>query len=187
MDRVESAFQEHLRVARDTLNLLAPKVVSAGDLMVDCFRQGGKALLFGNGGSAADALHVEGELLGRFRRDREGLPAIALGGGISSLTATANDYDFETAFARFARAHLKPGDVVLLYSTSGSSLNIVNAAEAAADRGAKRIGFTGRTGGKLVEHVEVLLNVPSDDTPRIQEMHGILGHILCDRVEEALF
>lgn len=187
MDRVEHAFLEHIRVAQATLEGLASKAASAGDRIATTFRQGGKVLLFGNGGSAADALHMEGEFLGRFLLNREGLPAIALGGGISSITATANDYEYDNAFARFARAHLKEGDTVVLISTSGDSPNIIEAAKASADRGTFRIGFTGRSGGKLAAHVDLLLNVPSDDTPRIQEMHGLLGHVLCDRVEQALF
>ena len=169
------------------METLADPLKRAGDMIATTFRKAGKVLLLGNGGSATDALHVEGELLGRYRLDRKGLPALALGGGIASLTAVANDYGYDAAMARFAQAHLKPGDVVLAYSTSGESDNVIEAARSATRAGAKVIAFTGEHGGRLASHCDLLLNVPSRDTPRIQEMHGLMGHILCDLVERAIF
>ena len=187
MKCIERAFEEHLRAAHATRDALAGELARAGNLLVEAYRSGGKAILFGNGGSASDALHIEGELLGRFRKDRVGLPAIALGGGVSAITAVANDYGYDQVFARLARAHIRPGDVALVFSTSGDSPGIVEAAIAAKAASARVIGFTGRSGGALRDQVDVLLNVPSNDTPRIQEMHIVLGHILCEIVEDALF
>jgi D-sedoheptulose 7-phosphate isomerase len=183
---VKHSFRDHIDLAEATMKTLSEEIEQAGHIMTACFSKGGKALLFGNGGSAADALHLEGELLGRFRKERAGLPAIALGGGISALTAVANDYDFDAAFPRLARAHALAGDVVLLFSTSGDSPGIVATAEVCRDRGAIAIGLTGRTGGRLRDQVDLLINVPSTDTPRIQEMHILIGHILCEMVEDRL-
>jgi D-sedoheptulose 7-phosphate isomerase len=187
MEAIRKAFLEHIEIAKATLDTLCPRIEQAGALMIKSFQAGGKAVLFGNGGSSTDALHVEGELLGRFRKDRRGLPAVALGGGIAAITAIANDYSFEQVFARLARAHIKPGDVVLALSTSGNSPNIVEAAKAARDLGASLIGFTGRDGGKLKDLVDILIDIPSEDTARIQEAHITVCHILCDLVEQAMF
>ncbi len=187
MDLLSDAFDAHLSALEGTRKTLASRIVEAGNMMIAAFRSGGKVLLFGNGGSAADAIHIEGELLGRFRMDREGLPAIALGGGLSALTAIANDYDHDAVFPRLVRAHLRPEDLVVLLSTSGDSPGIIEAAKASAQIGAHTIGLTGASGGGLRSHVDLLLNVPSTDTPRIQEIHILIGHILCDMVEQAIF
>lgn len=187
MGLMQEAMDSHGALLKATAEALGAKIDEAGKILVEAFRKGGKAVLFGNGGSAADALHMEGELLGRFRKDREGLPAIALGGGIGAFTAIANDYSYAEAYARMVRAHTQSRDVVLLFSTSGNSENIVQAARAAQDRGARVVAFTGRTGGRLKEHADLLLDIPSEDTPRIQEMHILLIHILCEIVEQAMF
>jgi D-sedoheptulose 7-phosphate isomerase len=187
MEPIEKAFQDHIEIARASLAALAEPIAAAARLLEAAYRSGGKAVLFGNGGSACDALHVEGELLGRFRKDRKGLPAIALGGGIASLTALSNDYSYESAFARLAAAHVRPGDAVFAFSTSGSSANIVEAAKTARDGGGKVIAFTGEGGGLLRVHADVWIGVPSKDTARIQEMHLLACHILCGLVEESMF
>jgi D-sedoheptulose 7-phosphate isomerase len=187
MGRILEAIDRHRTLLEQTSNTLGPIIEEAGNLLAEIYRRGGKVLLFGNGGSASDALHMEGELLGRFRIDREGLPAIALGGGVSALTAVSNDYAYEDAFARMVRAHARSEDAVLLFSTSGTSENLIRAARAAAAKGAKIVALTGRTGGGLKEHADLLLNVPGEETARIQEMHILIIHLLCDEVEQALF
>lgn len=187
MDRIEQAFSDHLDTLNTTREKLTPVIERAAALMIETYRQGGKVVLLGNGGSATDALHVEGELLGRFKKERMGLPAIALAGGIAALTAIANDYSYDTAFARMTAAHIRPGDVLVALSTSGNSTNIVEAAKVAKECGASVIGFTGEGGGALAGLTDALISVPSNDTPRIQEAHITICHILCDMVEHAIF
>jgi D-sedoheptulose 7-phosphate isomerase len=160
------------KVARDTSQALAA---------------GRKVLLFGNGGSAADAQHIAAEWVGRYRRERKALPAIALTVNTSSLTAIANDYGFECVFARQIAALGAPGDIAIGISTSGDSLNVLKGIEAARVTNMITVGLTGRTGGSLRTLVDYCLNVPSDDTPRIQEAHILLGHILCEYVEDVVF
>jgi D-sedoheptulose 7-phosphate isomerase len=154
---------------------------------IKCIQGGGKILLAGNGGSAADAQHIAGELVCRFAFDRPGLPAIALTTDTSILTAIGNDYGYERLFARQIQAHGNKGDVFIGYSTSGKSTNIVLAFEEARARGLICVGLTGNHGGPMRELCDVLLEVPSGDTPKIQEGHLVLGHILCGLIEDALF
>jgi D-sedoheptulose 7-phosphate isomerase len=187
MDRIEQAFSDHLQTMNATREKLIPRIEQAASLMIEAYRRDGKVVLLGNGGSATDALHVEGELLGRFKKERKGLPAIALAGGIAALTAIANDYGYDAAFARMTAAQVRPGDVLIAISTSGNSGNIVEAVRAAKEGGASVIGFTGEGGGALAGLSDVLINVPSSDTPRIQEAHITVCHILCDLVEDAIF
>jgi D-sedoheptulose 7-phosphate isomerase len=156
------------------------------NLLTQAFKNGHKVLLFGNGGSAADAQHLACELAGKFCRDRAPLPAIALTTNTSSLTAIANDYGYDVVFARQVRGLVTPGDVVIGISTSGRSPNVLLAIEEAKQHGAVTIAFTGE-GGKLKEMADYVLSVPSSDTPRIQEAHITAGHIICYLVEEALF
>jgi D-sedoheptulose 7-phosphate isomerase len=156
------------------------------NLLTQAFKNGHKVLLFGNGGSAADAQHLACELAGKFCRDRAPLPAIALTTNTSSLTAIANDYGYDVVFARQVRGLVTPGDVVIGISTSGDSPNVLLAIEEAKQHGAVTIAFTGE-GGKLKEMADYVLSVPSSDTPRIQEAHITAGHIICYLVEEALF
>lgn len=151
------------------------------------FRNGNKVLLCGNGGSAADAQHLAAEFSGRFYYDRDPLSAEALHANTSFLTAVANDYSFDQVYARAVKAHGKKGDILIGISTSGNSANIVNALKSAVDKGMVTIGFTGRTGGKMKEHCCYLINIPSDDTPRIQEAHITIGHSICEIVEATLF
>jgi D-sedoheptulose 7-phosphate isomerase len=160
------------KVARETSRALA---------------RGRKVFLFGNGGSAADAQHIAAEWVGRYRRDRRALPAIALTVNASSLTAIANDFNFENVFARQVEALGAPGDIAIGISTSGHSPNVLKGIEAAKAASMITVGLTGRTGGGLKSLVDYCLQVPSDDTPRIQEAHVLLGHILCEYVEDVLF
>lgn len=157
------------------------------DLIVNTYRSGGKVLFCGNGGSAADAQHLAAEFSGRFYFDRPPLDAEALHVNTSYLTAVANDYSFDEVFARLVRAKGKKGDVLIAISTSGNSPNILKAIAEASDIGMITVGFTGETGGKMKPLCQHLINVPSKDTPRIQEMQMLLGHIICEMVESAIF
>ena len=166
---------------------LLARVQLAAQACIDCMKAGGKLLLAGNGGSAADAQHIAGEFVSRFAFDRPGLPAIALTTDTSILTAIGNDYGYEKLFARQVQAHGQQGDVFIGYSTSGKSPNVLLALEEARSRGLICIGLTGNRGGAMGELCDHLLEVPSADTPKIQEGHLVLGHILCGLVENALF
>lgn len=166
--------------------LLSTLEVAAG-ACIECLQCSGKILLAGNGGSAADAQHIAGELVSRFAFDRPGLPAIALTTDSSILTAIGNDYGYEKLFSRQVQAHGNKGDVLIGYSTSGKSPNILRAFEEAHARGLVCIGLTGNRGGTIRELCDHLLEVPSGDTPKIQEGHLVLGHILCGLIENAMF
>ena len=162
-------------------------IARMAEILIRAFRNGGKVLLFGNGGSAADAQHIAAELAGRFRLDRPPLPALALTTNTSALTAIANDYDYMQVFARQVEPLAQPGDVVIGISTSGNSPNVLEGLRAASARGATTIGLTGRHGQTMAHLTDLCLLVPSADTARIQEAHITIGHILCDLVEQALF
>jgi len=156
--------------------------------MVTAYKSHNKVLLFGNGGSAADAQHIAGELVGIFYvRNRAPLPMLALTTNSSSMTAIANDLSFAEVFARQVEAYGEPGDVVIGISTSGNSDNVNRALEIAKHKGMVSVGLTGRTGGKSREIVDYCITVPSDETPRIQEAHILIGHILCELVEREIF
>lgn len=164
------------------------KIEAAAELLIDCFRAGGKVLFCGNGGSAADAQHLAAELSGRFYLNRPPLFAEAMHVNSSFITAVSNDFGFEMAYARMVEAAGRPGDILIAMSTSGNSPNILAAVEAAKKAGLKTIALTGQGGGKLAAMAaEILLNVPSNDTPRIQEAHMTVGHILCELIENQLF
>jgi len=173
------------RMLADPILLAATEAAAAA--CIACIRSGGKVLLAGNGGSAADAQHIAGEFVSRFEFDRPGMAAVALTTDTSILTAIGNDYGYEKLFARQVQALGRPGDVFIGYSTSGKSPNILRALETAREAGLVSIGFTGNRGGPMVELCNHLLAVPSADTPRIQEGHLILGHIVCGLVEAAIF
>lgn len=157
------------------------------DAWVKCLNEQGKILFCGNGGSAADAQHIAAELSGRFYFDREPLHAEALHVNTSYLTAVANDYSYEEVYSRMVRAQGKKGDVLVGISTSGNSKNVVRAMEQAQKQGMIVIAMTGEKGGKMRECCDYIINVPSNDTPRIQESHIMVGHILCELTEEKLF
>jgi D-sedoheptulose 7-phosphate isomerase len=157
------------------------------DIITHAFKNGNKLLFCGNGGSAADAQHLAAEFSGRFYKDRDALPAEALHCNTSYLTAVANDYSFDVIYSRLIKGIGVKGDVVIGLSTSGNSKNIIAAFEEAKTKGMITIGFTGDTGGKMVSCSDYLINVPSTDTPRIQEAHIMIGHIICQLVEEKYF
>ena len=166
---------------------LLVRVEAAAEACITALSNGGKILLAGNGGSAADAQHIAGEFVSRFAFDRPGLPAIALTTDTSILTAIGNDYGYEKLVARQVQAHAQKGDVFIAYSTSGKSPNVVAALQEAKIRGVICIGMTGNRGGPMRELCDHYLDVPSADTPKIQEGHAVLGHILGGLVERALF
>ncbi|MDX2133346.1 MAG: SIS domain-containing protein [Saprospiraceae bacterium] len=163
------------------------KIKTAAELWTQTFHNGGKILFCGNGGSAADAQHLSAELSGRFYINRPPLFAEALHVNTSYLTAVANDFGYDIVYARMVEAAGRSGDLLVAMSTSGNSPNIVAAVDQAKAIGMRVVGFTGATGGHLADKCDLLLNVPATDTPRIQEAHMLIGHILCEAVERALF
>ncbi|MCQ2287121.1 MAG: D-sedoheptulose 7-phosphate isomerase [Bacteroidales bacterium] len=163
------------------------RIEAAAEMITDSLRAGGKIHFCGNGGSAADAQHLAAELSGRFYFDRPPLNAEALHCNTSYLTAVGNDYGYDLIFSRLLKGTAKKGDVIVGISTSGNSKNIVNAYEVAREMGVHIIAMTGETGGKMKDFADILLNVPSKDTPRIQESHIMIGHIICELVETAMF
>ncbi len=182
-----SSIEGHTRLALRTQQALAKPV---GELLGVCqvsLTGGGKLLFFGNGGSAADAQHLATELTVRFEKNRRAIPAIALTTDTSALTAIGNDFGFEELFARQVEALCRPGDVAIGLSTSGNSENVIRGLKKAREIGAVTVAFTGGTGGRLVEYADHAIVIPSDNTARIQEMHMLIGHILCGVIEEELF
>ena len=177
---------ESAEVKRLAAESMGYDIAKATSMIVESLRAGGKVLLFGNGGSAADAQHIAGELVGRFLLERRGLPAIALTTDTSVLTCVANDYDFGQVFARQVEALAEPGDVVIAISTSGNAPNVLMGVEAARQAGAVVVGMTGANGGKLAGGCDLCLRVPSETTARVQETHIAVGHVLCELVEAAL-
>lgn len=182
LDRVERAFASHSE-ATVASRVLAGDLVALAGIMRASLDSGGKLLFCGNGGSAADAQHLAAEFVGRFVKERRPLPALALHANTSTLTAVANDYGYDAVFEREVRAHGRRGDVLIAISTSGNSPSIVRAAQAARDMDLITIGMTGAEGGKLKSLCDRCLCVPSTITARIQEVHILLGHILCELVE----
>jgi D-sedoheptulose 7-phosphate isomerase len=184
-ERVRQIAAESVALKQRFFDERAGLVAECAAAVVERLRAGGKILIFGNGGSAADAQHFAAELLGRFARERRALPAIALTTDTSSLTAIANDYGYERVFARQVEALGRSGDVAIGISTSGQSENVVAALALARERGLLTIALTGRGGGRLVSVADILIDVAHADTARIQEVHGMVIHILCELVEES--
>jgi len=172
--------KEKLKGKIDIIERIAREAIKA-------LRDGGKIVLFGNGGSAADAQHIAGELLGRFKAERESLPALSLTTNSSTITAIANDFDFSDIFSRQVQALVTNKDLVIGISTSGNSINVIKGILAAKSKGAKTVVLTGKGGGKLVNIADISLVVPSNSTPRIQEAHITIGHIICELIEKELF
>lgn len=166
---------------------LLEAVKKAADLVIGAYKEGGKVLFCGNGGSAADAQHLAAELVGRFKKERRALPAMALHVNTSALTAIANDYSYNDVFVRQVEAFGRPKDVLIGISTSGKSENILRALALAKEKSLKTIGFTGKNVANMRPLCDVLLSVPSEDTPRIQEVHMLWGHIICGLTEGELF
>jgi D-sedoheptulose 7-phosphate isomerase len=184
---IASTLQAGSRVLGETARDHVESILLLAREWSTCLRSGGKILLLGNGGSQADAQHLAGELVNRFRRDRRGLPALALASSVPVLTSVANDVEFEHIFAREVEAFARPPDLVLGFSTSGRSPNVVRALKTARRLGVATEAFTGRAGGAVADAAETVFRAPSDDTPLIQQVHMAVGHILCDLVETTLF
>lgn len=187
--KIKEIIQSSIQVKEQLVQneALIKTIETCVDILVTAFKNGNKVLFCGNGGSAADAQHLAAEFSGRFYTDREALPAEALHVNTSYLTAVANDYSYDVVYSRIIKGIGKKGDVLVGLSTSGNSINIVKAFETAKEKGMITIGLTGTTGGKMKDLSDYLLNVPSTDTPRIQESHILLGHIICQLVEEQYF
>jgi D-sedoheptulose 7-phosphate isomerase len=183
---IDEVFAEHSQVAGRAAVELPPVLERAVGVMHECLRAGHKVLACGNGGSAADAQHLVAELVGRFREERRALPAIALSADTAILTAVGNDYGYEQVFARQIEALAQAGDVLLAFSTSGNSPNVLRAAERARGLGCTVLAFTGAGGGALAGHADLLVKAPSTVVARIQEMHTLCIHVICDALDALL-
>lgn len=186
-DKILKAFEESIAVKDKFIKENVDAIVEASKLIAEAFNDGKKLLLFGNGGSASDASHIAAEFVNRFKRERPGLPAIALNTDVAVITSIANDYDFSEIFARQLKSLSEEGDVVLAISTSGNSGNVLKAMDVAKRKKLRTIVFTGAKGEKFAARADFGFVVPSENTPRVQETHITLGHVLCQMVEEILF
>lgn len=184
---IQQQFSEHIKVAQNTIGSLTDKIEIAANICVKSLKNGGKILIMGNGGSAADAQHIAAELVGRYKIERKGLPAIALTTDTSTLTSIANDYGFLHVFDRQVEALAQKGDVIIGISTGGTSPNVVNALTTANKLDCKTIGLSGKDGGDFNALCEVNLLVSSNDIPRIQEMHILIGHTICHLIEQKTY
>ena len=182
-DIIENEFNEYIKVA-NSIHCLTDAVAISAQLCIDCLKNGGKILLFGNGGSAADAQHLAAELVGRYKISRKGLPAIALTTDSSALTSIGNDFGYEHIFDRQVEALANKGDVAIGISTSGKSINVINALKVASKLNCNTIGFSGQDGGEMNKICNINLSVPSEDTPRIQEIHILIGHTICHLIDQ---
>jgi len=180
---LKECLNSHIEVAKKMDEVLG-LVEDAAKLCIDSLKNGGKVLLCGNGGSAADAQHIAAELSGRFKKERISLAGIALTTDTSALTAIGNDYGYEFVFSRQLEGVGRSGDVLIAISTSGNSKNVLNAMESAKKMGIKTITLTGKTGGEMAQKGDVNIIIPSNDTPRIQEMHIMVGHMICAMIDE---
>jgi D-sedoheptulose 7-phosphate isomerase len=189
VERVSRSIEDSIAVKQKLLdsNELIASIARVSELLVHCLHQGNKVLLFGNGGSAADAQHIAAEFVGRFAFDRPALPALALSVNTSAVTAIGNDYGFELVFSRQIEALGRQGDVAIGISTSGNSRNVVCAMHAAKRLGIATIALTGQSGGELKGQVDHCICAPSDRTPRIQECHILIGHVISELTEASLF
>ena len=185
MENIRESLESKKRLLEDA-DFIA-SVEKIAKLCIAAYKNGNKILVCGNGGSASDAQHMVGELVGRYLMERSGIPAVALNANTTVLTALANDYDYNKIFAKQVKALGQGGDILFGISTSGNSSNVNNAFEVAKKMGIKTVGLTGRNGGKMRDNSDFLLNVPSDKTPRIQEMHIMLIHIICGLIEKGLW
>jgi len=186
IDVIKSSLREGAELRTIVARDCSTAIFEAADLITTCLRAGGKLLFFGNGGSAADAQHLAAEFVGRFVRERAGLPAIALTTDSSILTAVGNDYGFDQIFARQVQALGRPNDVAIAISTSGNSPNIIEGVKAARKGYLKTIGLSGKDGGLLATEADVVITIASTSTARIQECHITIGHLFCELTEEAL-
>lgn len=185
-DTIKNELISHLEIIQSVINTLEDTIEIASKMVVDTLKNGNKILLCGNGGSAADAQHIAAELTGRYKTERRGLPGIALTTDTSALTAIGNDYGYDRVFDRQVEALAREGDLLIGISTSGNSQNVINAFKVAKELGCKTIGLSGRDGGGFNEICDLNLIVSSDNTPRIQEMHILIGHIICQIIDNEL-
>jgi D-sedoheptulose 7-phosphate isomerase len=186
MQRIKSSLYSSADLKRKVADTLSGNILEVANRIKTCLNNGGKLILMGNGGSAGDSQHIAAELIGRFKKERKAMPAIALTVDTSSLTALGNDYGFDTIFERQLEALAQKHDAVLGISTSGNSENVVRALKKANAIGAETIGLLGNDGGKIKEVANISIVIPSDDTARIQEVHITIGHIICELIEEDL-
>tara|TARA_B100000795_G_C22739544_1_gene414718 strand:+ start:130 stop:705 length:576 start_codon:yes stop_codon:yes gene_type:complete len=182
---IEFEFKEHLKTSKATMESITQALEIAANLCIESLKNGGKILIFGNGGSAADAQHISAELVGRYKMERKGLAAIALTTDSSAITCITNDYSYDYVFSRQLEALANSKDVVIGISTGGTSSNVIKGLMTAKDLGCKTIGFSGRGGGNFNILCDINLVVPADDTPRIQEMHILIGHTICHLIDLA--
>ena len=182
---IKQEFNEHLKVSKKTMESIGKPIEIAAKLCIDSLKNSNKILIFGNGGSAADAQHIAAELVGRYKTERKGLSAIALTTDTSAITSIANDYSYLEVFARQVEALANKGDVLIGISTGGASANVISALKLANDLGCKTIGLSGKGGGEFNSFCDVNIIVPSEDTPRIQEMHILIGHTICHLIDQA--
>lgn len=183
---IKDEFSSHLETINKVIETMEESLVQASQLAVETLKNGNKILLCGNGGSAADAQHIAAELTGRYKTERRGLPGIALTTDTSALTAIGNDYGYDRVFDRQVEALANKGDLIIGISTSGNSKNIVSALKLGRELGCKTLGFSGRDGGAMNEVCDINLIVPSNNTPRIQEMHILFGHTICQIIDNEL-
>jgi len=186
MSKVKEALIESSEITIKIADTLCSMIERIIELMIEAIKSKKKILIMGNGGSAADAQHLVAELVGRFKLERKAIPAIALTTNTSTLTAIGNDYSFDKIFGRQIEALAEQGDIVLGLSTSGLSENLIYAFKIAKDLGATTIGFLGKDGGKVKDIVDISILIPSNNTPRIQEAHITIGHIVCEEIEKRL-
>ena len=188
-EKIKKIFKETISVQQEISEnyLYLQTIIKIVQLIIQCLKDGGKVILCGNGGSAADSQHIAAEFVGRFKIDRNPLPAIALSTNTSILTCLGNDYSYQAIFSRQVQALAKKEDVLIAISTSGRSINVIEAVKVAKNIGLKSIALTGKGGGELAKIADVSFIVPSDETPRIQESHITVAHIICELVEEQFF
>ncbi|MEA3454945.1 MAG: D-sedoheptulose 7-phosphate isomerase [Campylobacterota bacterium] len=182
---IKTEFEAHKKTIELVIEKLIPDVEKASKVAIETLKGGNKILLCGNGGSAADAQHIAAELTGRYKSERKGLPGIALTTDTSALTAIANDYGYERVFDRQVEALANNGDLLIGISTSGNSPNILSALKTARELGCQTIGLSGRDGGLMNDACDLNIVIPSEDTPRIQEMHILVGHTICQAIDDA--
>jgi len=182
---IKNEFNEHIKVSKKTIASSSKLIEIAANICIDSLKKGNKILIFGNGGSAADAQHIAAEIVGRYKVERKGLPAIALTTDTSVITSISNDYGYLHVFDRQVEALANEGDVLIGISTGGSSTNVISALKLAKELGCRAIGLSGKDGGKFNALCDVNLIAISDDTPRIQEMHILIGHTICHLIDQA--
>lgn len=183
MNMIRDEINSHINTTQKTLDSLQSYIYTACILATDTIQKGGKILIFGNGGSAADAQHIAAEFVGRYKIERRALPAIALTTDTSVLSAVSNDYGYETIFERQVEALANKGDLLIGISTSGKSANVINALKLSSKLGCRSVGLSGKNGGEMNDICDVNIVIPSNDTARIQEMHILIGHIICSAVD----